>query len=56
MNLPATRLSAMLYSCWNTMLPNSGMQNRQSTLSGFPTVRSRFICIRPFVSLLFKPT
>ena len=43
MNLPATRLSAMLYSCWKMMLPNMGRQNCHNTCDGLPTVRSLFI-------------
>lgn len=43
MNLPATRLSAMLYNCWKIMLPNSGRQNLHSIWDGFPTVKSLFM-------------
>lgn len=45
MNLPATRLSAMLYNCWKIMLPNSGRQNLHSICDGFPTVKSLFMTL-----------
>ena len=49
MNFPATKLSAMLYSCWKMMLPKSGKQKRQSTETGFPTVRFWFTVIPSFL-------
>ena len=42
-NLPATKLSAILYSCWNIILPSSGSENLTSSVDGFPFVKSLFI-------------
>ena len=35
-NLPAIIVSARVYSCWNTALPNSGRIYTSSTLKGLP--------------------
>ena len=45
-NFPATKLSAMLYSCWNSMEPRRGRVKRQIAGLISPTVRSLFITRR----------